>query len=122
MKYSCISCNYSTNDSGNWTRHNKTKSHLKKVTNQSVSLKKRVDDKDIGSESGSESGFKSKRKVNIATKEKIFCPYCDKNFSTKSNLSRHIKYRCSEIDDKSNDNFSNKSNDNFSNKKKKPNY
>ena len=31
MKYNCIDCNYSTDDRCNWARHNKTKSHLKKV-------------------------------------------------------------------------------------------
>ncbi len=29
MSYKCENCNYSTNDSGNFTRHKKTKKHIK---------------------------------------------------------------------------------------------
>lgn len=29
MKYNCEYCNYSTDDFGNWSRHNRTKKHIK---------------------------------------------------------------------------------------------
>ena len=35
MKYSCSDCNYSTDDCSNWAKHNKTKSHLKKIQGSS---------------------------------------------------------------------------------------
>ena len=109
MKYNCTDCNYSTDDKGNWSRHNKSKTHLKKVEDATNLKKLQADDKSSGQLSGQLSGHISGHISDIPfnasndkNKEKFICPYCDQSFSLKANLYRHKNHRCSKNPDKIN--------------------
>jgi hypothetical protein len=59
MKYTCIQCNYTTDDdSGNLSRHNKSKGHLKRVNKQTLN--------DVFCENSEESNVQN-----------FICPHCD---------------------------------------------
>ena len=45
MKYNCPACKYTGDDSGNWTRHIKSKKHLKNVENEEKTKKVKDDTK-----------------------------------------------------------------------------
>jgi hypothetical protein len=70
----------------NYNRHLQTKRHLKTIASQP-----KVNKKDP----------KSKPKVNLFTEEKSIhiCKYCDKEFSFKQSMHKHIKYHCSKNKD-----------------------
>jgi hypothetical protein len=114
MKYSCISCDYNTDDSCNWSRHTKSKKHSKNVENEEK-LKK---EKDIANyltvgcqptvnqvSTGCQptvtqvsTGCQpTVNQVSLDDKSKFVCSCCNDNFTTRQALSRHKKYRCSKI-------------------------
>jgi hypothetical protein len=66
MKYNCEHCCYSTDDRCNWSRHNKSQAHLKKIN----------------------------AVFNTLDPDKFICPYCRLEFSSASCLSRHKNHRC----------------------------
>ncbi len=78
-KYYCKCCNYDAKQKCNYEKHLKTKKHLKST--------------------------KSQQKVNIqSTKSQHFfsnfeCKYCNKNFTTRQSMYRHIKYTCKQNKD-----------------------
>jgi DNA-directed RNA polymerase subunit M/transcription elongation factor TFIIS len=82
LKYNCSCCNYSTEYSGNWSKHKKTKSHLKKSIQS--------DDKPVAALRSTNNQFGTTSTSII----KFFCPYCDADFGTKQSLSRHKNKRC----------------------------
>lgn len=86
MKYTCNSCNYSTDDSGNWSKHKKTKSHIKSVQENDVSNLMVNVPKDLLAH------LMAKYSTDI---KKYVCPFCDEVFSSGSCLSRHKHHRCS---------------------------
>ena len=95
MKYNCSNCDYSTDDCSNWSKHNKSKSHLKKVQTQPNSV--------AGQLPGQLPGHVADE--NNINKSKLICPYCDQSFSSNQSLSRHKNHRCSKniIDEKNDD-------------------
>jgi hypothetical protein len=73
MIYYCKCCNYSTNRVVNYKKHLITKKHLEST--------------------------KSQQKVNISQQKvnnfaTFCCKYCEKQFTTKQSMYRHIKYSC----------------------------
>lgn len=94
MKYTCSYCNYSTDDFGNWSRHQKSKRHIKKsdesnkltCTDSKLTPTRLLDDSDM---------TPKKDILNLGLKNQIKkynCNYCGKNYSKSSNLSRHLKF------------------------------
>jgi hypothetical protein len=132
MKYTCLVCKYSGDDSGNWFRHINSKKHLKNVEHEEneEKLKKEKDIAKLKNKKLPENDPKMTRKLPmsypIITHETIDsllsdfdenesesnksnnfnCRYCDKKFKFKSGLSRHINHRCPKINtlDESKDN------------------
>ncbi len=76
MSYTCDFCNYSTNDSGNFSRHKKTEKHKKIYIEKYTSNKKVQGNNQIISN-------------DIKKDSKILCEYCNMEFTYKANLSRH---------------------------------
>lgn len=83
MKYNCESCNYSTDDKGNWSKHKKSKKHFK---NSYKENKTTTNNSDCNPKV-----FRLKSE-GIKTKKEYICEHCDEIFSLRSNLSRHLKY------------------------------
>ena len=117
MKYHCENCNYSTDDRGNWTRHKKSQSHLKKEEELINSKKPSIDNKPTGHVvgyvaghvAGHVAGYVADDNSNISDKSKFVCPYCSETFGSHSSLYRHKNHRCSKnIDNESNDNSEDK--------------
>jgi hypothetical protein len=126
MKYNCVSCNYSTEDSGNWSKHKKSKKHLENVEND-ANLKK---EKDIANYLSTRlvnpmstlvnptcqplstlvnpmstqcqhdvTSSLNNNKLNISHSRdevKFICLNCNGNFTTRQALSRHKKNSCSQ--------------------------
>ena len=87
--YYCICCQYQAKQKSNYERHLKTIKHIKESTKSQPLVNKK-------------STF-SQQKVNLfydSEKKKIFCcKYCDKRFTTKQAMYKHIKYTCKKNND-----------------------
>ena len=122
MKYNCTNCNYSTDHCSNWTRHQKSDSHLKKVQQSNNQIKRNGDNIDpsqlpgqltgqlTGQLPGYVAGYVAGHVADTTNKPKFSCPYCDQLFSSNQSLSRHKNHRCSKnnIDNKKDSNISKK--------------
>ena len=104
VEYNCMCCNFITPLKSNYNRHLKTKKHLKNITNQEDENKKEyispqltpkvhiltpIDPKKPQKSLESEES----NKYNYGN-EKYMCSSCDKCFSSKSHLIRHLKKSC----------------------------
>jgi RNase H-fold protein (predicted Holliday junction resolvase) len=78
-EYYCECCNYFTTVKCNYNKHLCSKKHKKSTQSQHLVNKK--------------STF-SQQLVNPVNLSKIPCKYCDKRFTTKQAMYRHIKYTC----------------------------
>lgn len=79
MKYKCDYCNYETHDLSHYGRHKKSKKHLN-------------NEEAIGSQ------VSQKYHTSITeVSQKYECNHCNKFFSAKCNLYRHIKHYCKKI-------------------------
>jgi hypothetical protein len=108
MLYKCDICNYSTNNSGNFSHHKKTKKHLifisKKSNNEHmISHIITVDDNNYHIDDN-----KKTTDDNEKLQQKFECNICKTIYTHKSNLSRHKK-KCQEQenDKKNNELFNN---------------
>lgn len=91
MKYICNTCNYTTENKGNYYKHNKTKKHLEKSNKSAKSTKN--DPKTIPEQSRNNPGNISIDKKIISEKQKKYlCDYCNTSFTQSCHLSRHLKY------------------------------
>ena len=107
VNYNCNCCEFITNLKSNYNRHLNTKKHIKKLTNQGNELKKEyispqltpnhlnltpIDPNSPQKKMDFED-FKTKKYGN----ETYICSNCDKDFSSKSHLIRHLKKSCIKI-------------------------
>lgn len=94
--YECAICNISTSIKTHYNRHLKTNKHLK--------------NEKLYREKNGKSIILTTNDHNLTTKHKksitneLQCPYCEKIFSTKGHLNRHIKNYCKNIEDDKNEN------------------
>ena len=88
MSYNCNICGYFTTDNSNYHRHLKTKKHLKKVSAA-------ADHTLIGKNSLSCRNVPNSAR-NIEKTTLPVCVFCQKTFSSKSTLRRHVKYNCNQ--------------------------
>jgi hypothetical protein len=115
MKYSCIICDYNTNDSCNWSRHTKSKKHSKKVEDNANLKKSLTDNKTLATCHPNVIPMSSQchpnvipvsssRQINknhrlsdedMPNDAKFICSNCDTYFSSRQSLSRHKKNTCS---------------------------
>jgi uncharacterized C2H2 Zn-finger protein len=99
--YNCTNCNYKTNRKNNWKRHIDSNKHQKKINDSKQQIKsvsnKHLKNEQKRSEQRSEqkSEQMSNDLHNIDDKKNIFkCEKCDAIFEHRTNLYRHINYRC----------------------------
>ena len=87
-KYYCKYCDYNAKVKSSFNKHLKTKKHLESTQSQQK----------VNIES-----TKSQQKVNIKLikNKDNNCKYCNKSFTTKQAMYRHIKYTCSQNTDES---------------------
>lgn len=83
--YCCKYCNYSTNIKCNYLKHLKTKKHDRNEKKYLAVYQKNV--KIVS---------KSEKEYKIYL-PKFTCEYCEKSFTRKDNLKRHLKGRCKKI-------------------------
>lgn len=81
--YKCELCNYSTSDRGNYSKHKKTKKHLKKVNIEN--------NKKIGNKiTHSKTTVNLPRRYSKKIEKKVHsCEYCDETFARKDSMRRH---------------------------------
>ena len=84
--YKCELCCFESDKLTNYSRHLKTKKHLRKVENQKM----------IETETGSTKGsLKASKNQKGTIKDKINeCEYCGKKFKHATSYYRHLKHRC----------------------------
>ena len=94
MTFNCKDCNYSTGDSGNWSRHNKSNAHIKKVQEKEHLNIKNGPKPLTGQLAGQLTGQLTTQN-DERIKSKYVCPYCKQSLGSASSLSRHKNHRCS---------------------------
>lgn len=95
-KYYCRCCNYNAKVKGNYDKHLKTKKHI--LTEKS----ERSNVVDMNSNMKKETKTNPKPpNVNTSGDAAITCKYCQKEFSSKQAMYRHIKYYCAQNSDES---------------------
>ena len=81
--YYCTCCHFETNHRSNYQRHLGTTKHEKKMKSQQK----------VNIESSKSQHFDE----NV--KSLCICKYCNKSFSSKQSMYRHIKYSCKKNND-----------------------
>ena len=94
MSYFCEFCNYTTNNSGNFSHHKKTKKHLLQLES-----KKSINEEQTVEIISKLSEVIPKLSTGDNSKVQFICKNCSSTFSHKSNLSRHKK-NCNIVDNK----------------------
>lgn len=97
QKYYCKFCDFYTNYKSDFTRHTRTSKHIKQITACSDDVDDKVNKMDI-----SLNDVKSNETSCISFTEdsvKFKCIYCDKLFTRKSSMDRHVRYTCKNSND-----------------------
>ena len=84
--YKCDKCNYETHDSGNFSRHKKSKKHIQnaqQITNMNVNKKYAINMQPICNQIKSDEA-------------KFECKYCGNIFKHHQSMYKHMKYRCTD--------------------------
>lgn len=81
-KYYCSSCNYQAKQKSHYDKHMLTLKHQKSTQNQQKVNSESTQSQPLGN-----------------TASKPTCKYCEKQFTTKQAMYRHIKYSCKKNDD-----------------------
>lgn len=111
-KFICYECNYKTNLKGDYKRHLNSMKHQRNITMKGLEIpndifltkgeQKRNKKEQKGTKT-QKKGTKKEQKGTIFTCEKNeslkpmtehICQYCNKNYSTRKSLLRHIKHFC----------------------------
>ena len=93
MVYTCDLCDYSTGDAANYSRHKKTKKHIK-ILDSTMSKNKDKYPKGVQQVSNNyQTDIKNDTDTTTSiNSDNIFkCEFCDKNFNYKNNYYRHRK-------------------------------
>jgi len=89
MSYNCDICNYTTNDSGNFSRHKKTKKHIEIMVKKDISKNKNTEISlklaNLNTELANKANF------DDSENQDLICPFCKIYIKHKSSLSRHKK-------------------------------
>jgi hypothetical protein len=96
MKYICKTCNYETDDSGNWIRHKKSKRHVKKCikdTNDDAKCSRNVAE-NVADCSRDVAGKNICNKIQSIENKKFICSSCNTIFKHHSSYYRHLNKRC----------------------------
>jgi len=98
MEFTCECCHYTTTVKCNYAKHLSSNKHIIQKYKQTPSYRVDVS-----------KATESQQKVNVETtktnmetpqvKDGFFCKYCDKSFSFKQSMYRHIKYSCTKNKD-----------------------
>ena len=96
MKYSCINCNYQTDDKGNWSKHKKSQKHIKNSNKdtKTTTIDSKMTPYKLPDDSSKTPTTINKiiQKTNINLEiDKYKCDHCYKKYSKSCNLQRHLK-------------------------------
>jgi hypothetical protein len=97
MPYICTFCDYKTIDTGNYSRHKKSKKHLDKVNNKQRCRSHNLNHS-ISEEFGEDSTVVSTASKRNSDATKLICKTCGKTFSATYNLHRHINMKRCKVD------------------------
>jgi len=102
MSFICEICNFKTNLSANYKQHLQTKKHIKNEKNQSTQSQPFVNNSQPFVNNSqpfvnNSQPFDNKKQYPYVSS--FECKYCNKHFSHKQSLSKHIKYSCKKNDD-----------------------
>ena len=101
-EYECKLCNYKTKIRNQLERHHKTKKHINNIEiynlknnpeNSCLIISSKITH--LSSKVPQISSKNSLENENIEYKKKFRCPYCDKSYTRKDNLKRHLSNGCS---------------------------
>lgn len=82
-EYHCKCCKYKTNVKCNYDKHMNSKKHFMVVNNDHLQTKIKDDE----------------NMFSYALQSNHVCKYCEKRFTTRTSMYRHIKYSCKHNDD-----------------------
>ena len=107
VEYNCMCCDFITPLKSNYNRHLKTKKHLKNIRIKDVKLKKEYFEPQLTPNQLKLTPIDPKKPQKSLDSEgcdnynygneKYVCTSCDKYFSSKSHLTRHLKKSCIKI-------------------------
>lgn len=101
MSYSCLFCNYYTNNKYNFNKHTLTNKHILNEKKNHTTNKKQTKNKQFTNILGTKTNNNDKSCyiINDNTETIILCKYCNKTFTHKNSMYRHIKYTCNKSKD-----------------------
>ena len=95
-EYKCLSCNFSTKLKSNYNRHLNTIKHQKNTKEKGNKNKKEIKNTHKTTQNHTNMFFLPHDTTQNHTNLKFFCDLCEKSFTRKDALTRHIKKYCKE--------------------------
>ena len=108
--YNCFECNYSTKLKGDYSRHLKSRKHIKNTNSNNIDEDK-IDIHVKTMKMSQNEPKMSQNEPKMSTKKTLLfsppikkkefkCEYCNKEFASKPNLRRHQIHRCKKLSQK----------------------